>query len=362
MFGFIKHRRNRSSAGAVLAAATALTLVGTGLLAGGVTPAQAGSDERQGTSGAGELRIPIGPRSTALAGTTVADVEGAEALYWNPAGLGSLSNTQAYFTHLSYIADMHVNYFALVTKAGDFGNIGFSAKVLDVGDVIVTTEEAPDGTGDIISPSFSSLGLSYARQFTDKVRFGATANFVNEKVANASARGLAFDFGFQYDTGYNGLVFGFVMKNFGTSMQFTGSDFEFNVPIPDAEPGATNRTVTTTAAPFEMPSYFQMGVTYDLMKQEQNHFKVLGTFLSNNFTPDEFRGGAEYTYKDQFALRAGYGRRVSSQDGDVYNGFSWGGGLNLGLGGATKMRFDYSNRMVKNFFDDTHEFAVGLSF
>jgi hypothetical protein len=177
-------------------------------------------------SGAGELKIPVGPRSTALGGTTAADVEGAEALYWNPAGLGGLTGTSAYFSHLSYIADMNVNYFALVTKAGKFGSIGFTAKVLDVGDVVVTTEEAPDGTGDVISPTFSILGLTYARQFTDKVRFGATAQFVNETVANARARGVAFDFGFQYDTGYNGLAFGFVMKNFGSSMSYSGSDFE----------------------------------------------------------------------------------------------------------------------------------------
>lgn len=361
MFGSVKHRRNRSSAPAILETTAAFALA-LGMFVATCGPVWAGSDERQGSSGAGELKIPVGPRSTALAGTTVADVYGAEALYWNPAGLGSLSGTAAYFSHLGYIADMKVNYFALVTKAGNFGNIGFSAKVLDVGDVIVTTEEAPDGTGDILSPTFSVLGLSYARQFTDKVRFGATAQFVNEKIANAGAKGMAFDFGFQYDTGYNGLVFGFVMKNFGSAMEFSGSDFEINVPIPDAEPGATNRTLASTSAAFEMPSYFQMGVSYDLMRQEQNQFKVLGTFMSNNFTPDELRGGAEYTYKDQFALRAGYMMRDGGSDGHVYNGFSWGAGLNLGLGNATKMRFDYSNRMVKEFFSDTHEFAVGLSF
>ena len=361
MFGDIQQHRNRSSAGAVLAAAAACAL-GVALLAGSVAPARAGSDERQGTSGAGELKIPVGPRSNALAGTTVADTYGAEAIYFNPAGLGNLTGTQAYFSHLGYIADMNVNYFAVVTKVGNFGSLGFSAKVLDVGDVIVTTEEAPDGTGEVMTPTFSVLGLTYARQFTDKVRFGATAQFVNEKVENATARGLAFDFGFQYDTGYNGLVFGFAMKNFGSSMEFTGSDFEFNVPIPDAEPGSSNRTVTTTAAPFEMPSYFQMGLAYNLLQREQNQFKVLGTFYSNNFTPDEFRGGAEYMYKEQFALRAGYGRRVSSADGDVYDGFSWGAGLNLNVGSSAKMRFDYANRMVKDFFDDTHEFAVGRSF
>ncbi len=361
MSGSKSNMLDRSSTWAILdcGAAIACALV---LVVLAAAPAWAGSDERQGSAGAGELKIPVGPRSTALGGTTVADVTGAEAIYWNPAGLASQTGTAAYFSHLSYIADMDVNYFALVTKAGNFGSIGFSAKVLNVGDVIVTTEEAPDGTGDILSPTFSVLGLTYARQFTDKVRFGANAQFVNETVANARAKGVAFDFGFQYDTGYNGLVFGFVMKNFGSSMSFSGSDFEVNVPIPDAEPGSSQRTLSSTAAAFEMPSYFQMGVSYDLMRQEQSQLKVLGTFMSNNFTPDEFRGGAEYTYKNQFALRAGYGRRVSTADGDVYNGFSWGAGVNVGLGHASRLRFDYANRMVHDYFDDTHEFSVGLSF
>jgi hypothetical protein len=229
----------------------------------------AGSDERTGTSGANELRIPVGPRGTALGGTTVADASGPEALYWNPAGLATLTETDVYFSHLSYIADMNVNYFAIVTKAGSFGNIGFSAKMLAVGDVFVTTEAAPEGTGDVLSPTFATFGLSYARQFTDRVRFGTTFQFINEKVAQAQAKGLAFDFGFQYETGYNGLNFGFVMKNFGTTMEFSGSDFELNVPIPDAEPGAANRTVASTSAAFELPSYFQMGAGYDLINQER---------------------------------------------------------------------------------------------
>jgi len=329
--------------------------------------AQAGSDERTGTSGANELRIPVGPRSTALGGTTVSDASGPEALYWNPAGLATLTETDVYFTHLNYIADMNVNYFAVVTKAGSFGNIGFSAKMLDVGDVFVTTEASPEGTGDVLSPTFATFGLSYARQFTDRVRFGTTVQFINETVAQARAKGLAFDFGFQYETGYNGLTFGFAMKNFGTSMEFSGEDFELNVPIPDAEPGSSNRTVSSSSSAFELPSYFQIGAGYDLINRgsaaaESNRLRVLGTFSSNNFTPDEVRGGAEYMFKDRFALRAGYGQRVSGSDTDIYNGFSFGAGLNLNLGGETRLRFDYSNRMVDEFFDDTNEFAVRLTF
>ena len=353
-------QRSRTMAGTRGAAALLALLLVAGT-------AHAGSDERQGTSGANELRIPVGPRSTALGGTTVADAYGPEALYWNPAGLATMNETDVYFSHLSYIADMGVNYFAVTTKAGSFGNIGFSAKMLDVGDVFVTTEAAPEGTGEVLSPTFATFGLSYARQFTDRVRFGATAQFINETVREARARGVAFDFGFQYDTGYNGLAFGFVMKNFGTAMEFSGSDFEFNVPVPDAEPSASNRTVTSTSSSFEMPSYFQIGAGYDLINagsaaSSNNHLRVLGTFSSMNFTPDEVRGGAEYSYKDMFALRAGYGSRVSNSDADVYNGFSFGAGLNLKIGSTSRLRFDYANRMVKEFFDDTNEFAVRLTF
>ncbi len=328
--------------------------------------ASAGSSERQGTEGASELRIAVGPRSTALGGTTIADVTGPEALYWNPAGIAGEQGTEAYFSHLSYIADMNVNYFALVTRVGESGNLGFSAKMLDVGDVIVTTEASPDGTGEILSPVFATIGVSYARRFTDRVRFGTTAQLVNESVGQARARGLALDFGFQYDTGTNGPTFGFVMKNFGTSMSYSGSAFEVNLPIPSQEPGSSNRTVQATSAGFELPSYFQIGAAYDLLRagreSEQNRLRVLGLFSSNNFTPDEMRGGAEFSYRDQFALRAGYDTRVSDRSTDMYNGFSYGAGLNFKVGNMSHLRFDYAGRMVKNFFNDTHEFAVRLDF
>lgn len=357
--GRLPVRAARAALGAAAVATVALLIAA---LLGAGAPAQAGSSERQGTSGANELRIPVGPRSNAMAGATVGDVVGPEALYWNPAGACAGARTEAYFSHLTYIADMKVNYFAVVTRAGNAGTLGFSAKVLDVGDILVTTEAAPDGTGDIISPTFTTLGVTYSRQFTDRVRFGATGQFVSERIANASAKGVAFDFGFQYDTGYNGLIFGFVMKNFGTSMTYSGPDFEQGVAIPGQEPGSQNRTLVTNNAGFEMPSYFQMAASYDLLHQKENALNVAATFMSNNYSPDEFRGGAEYVYHDQFALRAGYGKRVSDSDRDSYDGFSWGAGLNVKLGQGTRLKFDYANRMVRDWFSDTHEFAARLTF
>src|SRR6185503_5551403 len=69
----------------------------------------AGSDGRKGTSGATELLIPVGPRSTALGGSIASDVSGVEAMYWNPAGLAAGATTSALFAHSQYFADMDVN-------------------------------------------------------------------------------------------------------------------------------------------------------------------------------------------------------------------------------------------------------------
>src|SRR5512137_2251626 len=81
----------------------ALVLV---LLAGVAVPALAGSNGRKGTAGAPELSIAVGPRGTALGGAVVSDVTGVESMFWNPAGLGTLTKTEAMFSHTQYFADM----------------------------------------------------------------------------------------------------------------------------------------------------------------------------------------------------------------------------------------------------------------
>src|SRR5215470_1840001 len=93
--------------------------------------AWAGSDERVGTGGAPELRLPVGARSTALAGATLGSVAGVEALYYNPAGIvGTDNKTEVLFSHTQYIADMDVNYFGIAQSLGDWGSLGVSVKVL----------------------------------------------------------------------------------------------------------------------------------------------------------------------------------------------------------------------------------------
>jgi len=341
-----------------------------------VTAAQA-ADERVGTGGALELRLPVGPRGSALGAPSVADVDNIEAIYWNPAGLGMIEHPQALFTHTSYIADMNLNFAAVAVKLGGFGALGLHAKVLDLGDVIQTTEDAPEGTGVIISPTFTTLGVSWGRRFTDRVLFGATVNYVDENIANVSARGVAFDLGVQYVTGWRGLRFGVSMKNVGPAMHFSGADFNQAFRPPDTDPTARTRVFSTTSSNFELPSFFSLAASYDLMNENdsKNRLAILGAFQNNNFVGNTFNGGLEYSYRDQFQVRGSYFGSVQSQTDfntgasssslkggdDLYNGLALGAGVKVPLGG-TRLGIDATWRAVREFFDDTLEIGARVEF
>src|SRR5262245_34075160 len=84
-----------------------LVMVASALAAG---TAGAGSNGRKGTVGATELQIPVGPRSTALGGAVASDVDGIEAMFWNPAGLATNAGTEAMFSNTQYFAKMKLYY------------------------------------------------------------------------------------------------------------------------------------------------------------------------------------------------------------------------------------------------------------
>jgi len=322
-------------------------------------PALAGSPERLGTSGAEELRLPVGVRSVALGEANVGSVTGVEALFYNPAGIAmGGASTEVMFSHASLIADMDLNYAALTQKLGNQGTLGLSVKALSVGDIARTTETAPDGTGEIFSPTFVVIGASYGRQVTDRVAFGGTVSYVSEHILQESARAVAFDVGFQYDTDYRGLRLGLAMKNVGSSAQFTGTDFERLQHISGDDPTAANRALSSSSGDFELPTWFQFGLSYPALRGPQGELDVHGLYMSNSFAVDEGRVGAEYVYRKDYAIRAGY--KITSDDSDLY-GFTYGAGLRVGIG-ASHMWLDYAGQTVSDFFDDIQHVALTFQF
>ena len=345
------------------------------LLALAVSGARAGSDQRTGTNGAPELLIPVGPRASALGPSVTSDISGAEATYWNPAGLAGLQGTEALFSHTQYFADMTVNYAAVAARAGNLGVLGFSAKVLSVGEVVVTNEQAPEGTGETFNPTFSVLGVSWAKAFTDRVNFGLTMDLVNEHIESMAANGIALDFGVQYATGWKGLRLGMVMKNFGNSMSFSGDNLDISVLPPGSEPGAANRILKFSTASFEMPSYFTLAASYDLYHAGANSLQLKGAFQNNNFSGDNFCGAAEWNYKNVAALRGSWFGTLSSEidpvngtesssfgtGDDLYKGYALGGGVIIRSGSA-KLGVDVAWRPVQQPFSDVYEAGLRLQF
>jgi hypothetical protein len=330
-----------------------MTVLAAAVLAG---PALSGTEERLGTGGDQEGRIMVGARSVGLAYSNIGSVRGVEALFGNPAGLALAdSKTEVLFSHAKWLADMDVNYVAYAQQLGGFGSLGLNVKVLSVGDMIRTTEEAPDGTGDIFRPTFSSIGATYAKELTDRASFGGTVHFITESVLQTHASGMSFDFGFQYDTGVKGIRVGGAMQNFGPSQLFSGADFDRNLLIPEDDPQSANRTLTTSSSAAELPSLFAGSVDWPVM-QGTNELSLHALYQSNSFNVDEFRFGAEYGMKKSYFLRVGY--KATSSSNELF-GLTYGLGVQLPLGN-TKLGLDYAGQTVSNFFNDVQH--VGLTF
>jgi len=359
----VRKHSMREAEGSSMRAIVILVLVTAGL--GTARQGWAGGLDRLGTSGGQELRIPTGPASIALGGASVAMGSGLDNVYWNPAALAGTDNSEAMVSYSTYLADSKVNYGAVSVKVGSEGMAALSVKVLNLGDITVTTEDAPDGTGEILSPNFAVVGLTYAHRMTDRVHLGLTGMFVNERVADVTAHGFAGDLGVQYDTGWRGLRFGFTMKNIGPNMTFGGGNLEERILVPGDDPAAQPHVVALQSTSFELPSYLQIGAAYDLTFSERHEMTILAAFQGNNFSTDEYRLGAEYRIGRALALRGGYQGQLAISEADrqqnyLYN-FTYGAGVNFSLGDHP-VNFDWSGTHVGDFFADNQQFSLRFAF
>jgi hypothetical protein len=287
----------------------------------------------------------------------VADVSGPEGVYWNPAGLTRSQGTSALFSRTSYLADMTMSFAALSIPMR-FGQLGLSARLLDLGSLIVTTEEYPDGTGETIEPRFATMGVSLARILTDHVSFGVSALYVSERISQQTAQGLAFDIGCQYHLPLSGLHIGLAMKSFGPQLRFDGPELESWIVLPEGNPQGAPRAVRTRSAAFELPTHFDLGVSYDMLRWSNAHVTLAGAFQSNNFFQDEYRLGAEYAWEDRFFLRMGHSD--SAEEGYLY-GPSFGVGFAIPMSHG-RMKVDYTYSVINSFFSDIQHLGVSFDY
>ena len=329
-----------------------LILIATSIYAGDVA--------RKGTTGAEQVLIPIGARGIATGGAFLANITGLESIFYNPAGLDVYPQTEAMFSYVNYLADINISYFAVGTSLGDIGSIGFDLKTFDFGDIPVTTETFPDGTGETYSPSFLTLGFTYSKVLTDRISIGTNLKLITESIQNTNATGFALDAGVQYRFS-EALMIGAAVKNIGSDMNYTGQDLADRTGIPGSIPGSSTGSYEIITEGFQIPSFFQLSMTYALNINEQNNLLFAGAYTANNSFEDVANLGMEYGFMDNFFVRGGYNLLVENTSEYIY-GLTFGAGLDYKIGGEVGFVFDYAFREVKEFPTANHVFTIKLNF
>ncbi|HHH53448.1 MAG TPA: DUF3308 domain-containing protein, partial [Bacteroidetes bacterium] len=278
-------------------------------LMAGSTIGFAGNPDRQGEAGANELLFNPWASSAALHGLNTSSILGVAAMRLNVAGISrgynkamvAVSNTRLYEG-----SDLQFNSLGVAVRMGKSGALGVSLAALDFGDIPITTENAPEGTGGVYSPSFYHLGVGYSYTYAKKISVGALVRLIGESTNDISAFGAAIDAGVQYVSGErDNFKLGIALRNIGTPMKFGGSALNFRGKNPEG-----NRSYELTfqhrAAPFELPSLLNMGFSYDYYFSNAMFLRGMASYTSNAFSLDQVGGGLEFFFRDILVLRGSY--------------------------------------------------------
>ena len=228
----------------------------------------------------------------------VAATEGVESIYWNPAGLRSIVRPTAFFTYGTWPADI-THQFAAFAMRPRFvrGVVAISVTSLQMDPMWVRTADTPEGDDDEgvgvqFDPGDIAIGLSFAREFTDKFAAGGTIKWIDSGLGDLSAlgvdglgdysvQGLVGDFGTLYNTGFRSLQIGLMIQNMGPELTYIED------PVP-------------------MPATFKFGISMNLIETPGQTVKVAAEFRHPSDTSEKMNVGAEYVLNDMYFLRAGY--------------------------------------------------------
>jgi len=281
-----------------------LSLVIIGLL---VAPAGfAGNKQRIGQAGASELLINPWAASSGMADANSACVTGLESFGSNIAGTAFVGNLELGYANTNWLVgtDISVNSFGLLKKVGDAGALGVYVMSMNLGDIEVTTVESPEGGLGTFNPRFSTIGVSYAKEFSNSIYGGAVIKVITGGISDLKTAGVALDAGIQYVTGsQRQLHFGITLKNVGPTMKYSGDGLSFRGIVP---PNTVQMTVEHRSAEYELPTQVKIGLAYDFNFGIGQRITVAGNFTSNSFSKDQIHLGVEYDFKNILMVRGGY--------------------------------------------------------
>jgi len=307
-----------------------------------------------GTAGAQFLKIPVGPRAAAMAGAVVSNSDDASSLFWNPAGIVGVKSGALFAAHADWWATVKLNHAAYVQSFDDIGSFGVSVTVLSMDAMEVTTEDDPEGTGQTFDAQDVMIGASYARRLTTEFSVGVTAKYIQQRIWNESASGVAFDVGTQYRIGFRDLTIGMSMSNFGANMTYAGRDLSVDYTVDPNNSNVRLAPASLAAEEFPLPLYFQVGISMSPYTSENFSVLLAADVAHPNDNQERVNVGAEVTVLGQLFFRGGY------RFGYDIEKATMGVGVALPLG-SVSLTADYAYAMY-DLLPNISRFSVGMTF
>ncbi len=352
---------------------------------GGALTAQTASGTNQnntqyGTSSAEFLLLGAGARGVSLGGTIPAvATSDASALYYNPGAASMMGRPGILIGTYDYVGGTRYSWGGLNFPFGGGSNsIGIQIGTFGFNDQPVYTVDQPDGTGTTYSVTETFVGATFARNFSDRFSTGLTLKGIYDQLGTAKGSAFAVDFGTHYHAKLKGhpVNMAFVLSNLGTNLSYSGDGLAVSVPrdtapgspVEDPQPGQLD------TKGFQLPTNFQIAVSYDIVYSKSMALTVLGGFNQPRSNGAGFAFGVEWKLPDignsKFgaAIRGSYTSApanninttlpTSVSTDEAWQGTAGGGGIAYN-NDKFRLGFDYAY-MFMGVLGGTNYFSVTL--
>lgn len=316
---------------------------------------------KKGTTVADFLKIGVGGRPVAMAGSVVACPDGLDALYWNPAGMVGSDKRLFGGTHSRWIASINHDFIGLSIPISRNWSVGGYAISLSTQDMEQTTVTQPEGTGVKFGYSELALGGAAGVRLTDRFRIGGAVKVVHTTAFNESATAFALDVGTHLVTTLHGLSIGMALANFGTNMKLDGSDLIVAGDPEPTFPGNQEQEARLETNEYPLPVIFRIGLAMDVVGTKpspvfsQDH-RLTAALAGDHYAEnvEQLHAGVEYAFREMLFLRGGYTVNDDSRQ--------WAAGAGVALHGhSLGIRADFAYESM-GVFDMVPRFSLALEF
>src|SRR5262245_50134089 len=293
------------------------------------------------------------------------------AIYWNPAGLANLEQTEAMFTMQPWIADISASFTAVGLVIPNIGTLGLGLTYVDYGEMEVTNLAMQEGTGEKFTSSDLAVSLSYASKLVHWFAFGASAKYVSSSIWHTNASAVAFDLGVIVNTAFfspthereHGMNIGMSISNYGTPLKYDGLDLVYPIDIlPDQGGNYQDLQGQFRLRSWELPLIFRIGASLHPIVTANHEVTLAVDALHPNNNNESVNLGGQYAITlpsfGKVFFRGGY-KALFMEDSQY--GLSLGFGLAVNLLRNKGVRFEYAFRDV-GIFAKTHSYGISVLF